>query len=256
RPDCAPLLIKRGDFVLIRTVAPFTLASDPSVDPVDSEQAVAAARNVRLTLGGGGDRRVILHAGKFIFDTANEDLLANLLPPLVYIAADDTSLGRIRALLTMNETEARQPGPASAFILVRLVELILVEILRSNRWQMGENSANLLAGLADPVTARALAAMHQDMARIWTLDELAALCGVSRTSFANKFRQVVGMAPITYLLHWRMAYAKDALRSGAKSISEIAFSIGFQSASAFTTAFTRAAGSSPKRFARQADRAE
>jgi hypothetical protein len=186
RPHCAPLLVRQGDFVLIRTVTPLTLASEASVDPVDSEMAVAAARNVRLKLGEGSDRPVTLHAGKFAFDMANEDLLAGLLPPLVHIAAGDTSLGRVRTLLAMNEAEARKPGPASEFIIVRLVELILVEILRSKEWRVGEEFTGLLAGLADPVTARALAAMHRDVAHDWTVDKLARLCGVSRTSFAQQ----------------------------------------------------------------------
>lgn len=255
RPQHPPLLIRQGDFVLVRTVTPFTLASEESADAVDSEDAVAAAQNVRLTLGKGPERPITLHAGKFIFDTANDDLLAGLLPPLVHIAADDMSSGRIRALLAINQAEASQPGPASAFILTRLVELILVEILRSNRWQVSEDNAGLLAGLADSVAARALAAMHGNVSHDWTLEELAKLCGVSRTSFANRFRRTVGMAPIAYLLRWRMAYAKDMLSRGTESIGEIAFAIGFQSASAFTTAFTRAVGCSPRRFALQTTRA-
>ncbi len=249
RPHCAPLQICQGDFVLIRTVTPFTLTSDVSIEPIDSETAVATTGNVRLTLGAGGDRPVTLHAGKFAFDTANEDLLSGLLPPLVHLAACDTSLGRVRALLTMNEMEAREPGPASAFIIVRLVELILVEILRTKRSQADEATTGLLAGLNDPVTACALAAMHRDVAHDWTVGELAKLCGVSRSTFATRFRTIVGTAPIDYLLHWRMALAKDALRCGERSSGEIAYAIGFKSPSAFSTAFTRAVGCSPKRFA-------
>ncbi|WP_158813311.1 AraC family transcriptional regulator [Methylocapsa sp. S129] len=250
RPNCAPLCIEQGDFLLIRTVTPFTLASDASVEPIDSEAAVAANGDVRLRVGSGGDRRVVLHAGKFTFDTANEDLLAPLLPSLVHLAAGDTSLGRVRALLNLNELEARQPGPASAFVILRLVELILVEILRSKRGLVDEAQTGLLAGLADPVAGRALIAMHRDVAHEWTVAELAKLCGVSRSTFAARFRSIVGAAPIDYLLAWRMALAKDALRRGAMTSSEIAFAIGFKSPSAFSTAFTRAIGCSPKSFVR------
>jgi AraC-like DNA-binding protein len=147
----------------------------------------------------------------------------------------------------MNEIEARQPGPASEFVIVRLVELVLVEILRTGPLRAGGEAT----GLADRVAAKALAAMHRDVARDWTVDALARLCGVSRSTFAARFRAVVGMAPIDYLLQWRMALAKDALSLGAKSVGAIALSIGFQSSSAFTTAFTRAVGCSPTRFARQ-----
>ena len=252
RPDCAPLTIRRGDFVLIRTVTPFALTSDAGVKPVDSETAVAATGHVRLSVGSGIDRPVTLHAGKITFDTANEDLLSPLLPHLVHLAASDTSLGRVRALLTLNEAEARQPGPASAFIIVRLVELILVEILRCKPLQVGDAQTGLLTGLADAVTSRALAAMHRDVAHDWTVGELASLCGVSRSSFASRFRKIVGTAPIDYLLQWRMALAKDALSRGEMTSAELAFVIGFKSPSAFSTAFTRAVGCSPKRFANRA----
>jgi AraC-like DNA-binding protein len=251
RPDCAPVFLRRGDFALIYTSTPFTLASDASVQPVDSEMAVAATQNVWLTLGSGADRPVSLHAGKILVDEANGDLLANLMPSLVHIESGDASLSRVRSLLTMNEMEARQPGPASEFVIERLVELILVEILRSNRLRVGEELTGLLAGLANSVTARALVAMHRDVAHGWTVGELAKLCAVSRSTFATRFRSIVGTAPLEYLLRWRMALAKDDLSRGTKSVSEIAFAIGFQSSSAFTTAFTRAVGCSPTRFARQ-----
>jgi len=252
RPGHAPVSLKQGDFALIYTSIPFTLASDISVKPIDSEAAVVASKNVRLRLGEGSDNAITLHAGKFLMNKANEGLLADLLPPLIHIKADDSSLERIRLLLKMNEMEVRQPGPASEFIIARHIELILVEILRANRTQMGEQVTGLLAGLADPMTERALAAMHRNVAHNWTVGELAKLCHVSRSMFAGKFRSIVGVAPMTYLLNWRMALAKDELSRGTKSVSEIAFAIGYQSGSAFTTAFTRATGCSPGRFAAQA----
>jgi AraC-like DNA-binding protein len=105
--------------------------------------------------------------------------------------------------------------------------------------------------LVHPVgcAAAALSAMHGDIARDWTVASLARLCGVSRSKFATRFRDIVGMAPIEYLQHWRMAHAKDELRLGTKSIGTIALAMGFQSLSAFSTAFTRVVGCSPRRFA-------
>jgi AraC-like DNA-binding protein len=248
RPDDAPVHIRQGDFFLIRTFTPFTMTSDPSIHPIDSETAVATAGSKRLKLGEGVDRPVTLHAGKFVFDTVNEDLLAGLLPTFVHIEGEDKSLDRVRVLLTMNENEARQPGPASEFIVTRLVELILVEILRAKPLHVDENQAGLLAGLTDPITMQALSAMHRDVAYGWTVAGLAKLCGVSRSTFATRFRQVVGTGPIEYLMHWRMALAKDQLARGARGIGEIGLAIGFQSSSAFSTAFTREVGCSPKRF--------
>jgi AraC-like DNA-binding protein len=249
-----PVLLQQGDFALIYTSSAFALASDASVTPVDSEKTVAGTKKMRLKLGAGRERPVTLHAGKFLIDDANAPLLASLVPALVHIASGDASRERIRSLLTMTEAEARQPGAASKFIIERLVELVLVEILRTQRLAAGDGTSGVLAGLADPVTERALVAMHRDVAHDWTVDELARLCAVSRSTFAVRFRAVLGTTPIAYLLGWRTALAKDHLIRGTKSISDIAFAVGFQSLSAFSTAFTRAVGCSPRRFARSANR--
>jgi AraC-like DNA-binding protein len=252
RPGRAPVRLARDDFVLIRASTPFTLASDPTARPVDIEAAVAGTGKTWLSLGEGEDSPMTLRAGRFVFDTANEDMLMELLPQLVHIAAADAASDRLRALLTMNESEFRRPGPGSEFVISRLIELILVEILRTPASRMGAENTGLLAGLADPIVARALSAMHGDVARDWTVAALARLCGVSRSSFAARFRDVVGKGPIEYLLRWRMARAKDELRLGKLSLGEIALAIGFRSSSAFNTAFSRAVGVSPRRFAASA----
>jgi AraC-like DNA-binding protein len=252
RPHTAPLHLQPGDFVLIRTTSPFTLTSDPSVQPEDSETIVATTNDPVLRLGSGTGPGAILRGGRFVFDTANEHLLTGLLPALVHIAHDDTSSWRLRSLLKLSETEAMQPGPGSDFLVSRLVEVILVEILRHEA-QPSDQETGLLAGLSDPITSRALSAMHGNVAHGWTVASLARLCNVSRSTFAAHFRSVVGIGPIDYLLRWRTAIAKDELRRGKQSIGEIALAIGFQSSSAFSTAFTKATGSSPRQFMAQAN---
>ena len=248
RPCAAPLLLRTGDFVLVRTSTPFTLASDSSVEPEESEAVVAATGDTSMKVGEGQGDPVALCGGRFLFDTANEELLTGLLPQVVHVASGETSSARVHALLAMNEAESRTPGPGSGFVIARLMELILVEILRSEALSGNPVQAGLLAGLADPVTAGALAAMHREVARAWTVAALARLCGSSRSAFATRFRTLVGTGPIEYLQQWRIALAKDELRRGTRTVGEIALDVGFQSASAFSTAFTRVVGYSPKRF--------
>ncbi|GLR55833.1 AraC family transcriptional regulator [Rhizobium indigoferae] len=261
RPGCAPLSLRKGDFVLLRTTLPFTLASSQEVEPLDSVAAVAAKREGRLKLGSGQETPISLHMGKFLFSTANEDLVTGLLPPLVQIPSRSPRLHRLHTLLTLIESEGRDPGPASEFIILRLIELALVEILRMPPSGLPEQATDptnrsLLAGLRDPVTAKAIRAMHENVGQEWTVESLARLCGVSRSAFATNFCAVVGIGPISYLLRWRMALAKEALKSGTARVEEIAFSIGYKSASAFSTAFTRAVGCSPSRFAERPSRSE
>ncbi|MFB4375018.1 AraC family transcriptional regulator [Agrobacterium sp. CR_3] len=254
RPGCDPIWLKKGDFVLLRTTISFTLTSNRDVEPLDSVAAVAAKREGRLRLGFGQERPISLHMGKFLFSTANEDLLTGLLPPMVQIPSHSPRLRRLHNLLTLMESEGRDPGPGSEFIIIRLVELALVEILRMPaadfpEQSLGAASPGMLAGLRDPVTSKAIRAMHENVGQDWTVEALARLCGVSRSSLATRFQSLVGIGPISYLLRWRMALAKEALRSGTARVEEIAFSIGYKSASAFSTAFARAVGCSPSRFA-------
>lgn len=251
--------LAQGDFVLLRTSRPFTLTSNTAVAPLDSVTAVAAKQGERLKLGFGQDRRISLHMGKFLFSSANEDLLTGLLPQMVRISSRSPKLRRIHSLLSLLESEGREPGPGSEFIMVRLVELALIEILRMRGPDLPDQhfdsaGRGLLSGLRDPVTAKALRAMHQNVGCEWTVEALASLCGVSRSAFATRFRTVVGSSPISYLSRWRIALAKAALESGTTRIEDVAFSIGYKSSSAFSTAFTRAVGCSPSRFAERSAR--
>lgn len=205
-------------------------------------------RSSTMRVGRGRTEPVIIRGGRFIFDTANEELLVNLLPPLVHVDVSKTKSARILALLSMNEAESDTPGPASDFIVARLMELLLVELLRGGALNVQPTKTGMLQGLADPVTARALVAMHGDPAKPWTTSKLARLCGCSRSAFNLRFTSIVGVAPMRYLRRWRIALAKDELRRGERSVAEIAFLIGFQSSGAFTKAFTRSVGCSPSRF--------
>ena len=249
RPDIEPVTLQAGDFALVRTSTPFTLTSDPSHEPEDSETIVATTGKTAMRLGDNTGPCTVLRGGRFVFDTANEEMLTALLPPLVHVSAGDNSSERLHTLLSLNESESSKPGPGSGFVIARLMDLILVEILRSEVLQLRPAQSGLFAGLADPVLAVALSAMHEHTAKAWTVGELARRCGTSRSAFATRFRTTVGVGPIEYLQRWRLAVAKDELRRTNRSVSEIALAIGFQSGSAFSTAFTRAVGCSPSRYA-------
>ncbi len=252
RPETEPLPLRRNDFILIRTVTPFSLTTAPELEPEDSEVLAARRRKgMGNKLGSGGENPVTLRGGRFVFDSANEDLLTGFIPPLVHIGAAESVSWRVRSLLNLNEAEFSNPGLGSSFIIVRLMEMILVEILRGQTLHVASEQGSLLAGLADPLTSKAMTAMHGDVANSWTVGSLARHCGVSRSTFATRFKGVMGMGPIEYLQRWRMALAKDELRRGKRGVGEIALTVGFQSSSAFTTAFTRVVGCAPTQFAQK-----
>jgi AraC-like DNA-binding protein len=250
RPGAEPMALRQHDFAFVRTSTPFTLASDPGAEPVGSDEIIAATGLSAMTIGDGtGATPTVLRGGRFVFDTANEALLTTLLPQVVRLnSADPRSSGHLKALLTMNEEESRSQAFGSQLFVGRLMELILLEALRQVTIDMDAQRTGLLAGLADPKIAPALTSIHADPLHPWTVTALAWLCGLSRSSFAHRFGGIMGIGAIEYLQEWRIALAKDALRSSNLTIGEIGLQVGFQSPSAFSTAFTRIVGCSPKRF--------
>jgi AraC-like DNA-binding protein len=114
----------------------------------------------------------------------------------------------------------------------------------------------LLRGLADTRIAAALRVMHGDPERSWTVDEVAQKAGLSRSAFFERFTRIVGLRPMEYLVAWRMALAKDLLRSRKMALDEVARRVGYGSASTFSTAFSRHVGQSPGRFARANEHAD
>jgi AraC-like DNA-binding protein len=132
---------------------------------------------------------------------------------------------------------------------VELAQLLFVQTLRAYLEQASEDDGGWLKGLGDEQLAPALNRMHAETARVWTLTDLAHEAGMSRTSFAVRFREVMGVPPLTYLTNWRMHLAERDLRAGA-SVAEVAAAIGYASESAFSNAFKRAMGVAPGRYRR------
>jgi AraC-like DNA-binding protein len=240
--------LEAGDFVLIPALPGFTMASDPSVKPKVMTDTSHAGALRHGTQDGPPTMRQL--GGWFHFDRTNAHLVTRFLPSLIHIQRDDPGATRLHRVVELisEETAARRPG--RDLILERLVEVLLVESLRFRPAEAASRERGLLAGLADPALARALRRMHDDVARRWTVAGLARTAGMSRAAFADRFTRTVGMPPMEYLLEWRIAIAKDVLRRDRTPLTEVAEMIGYQSASAFSTAFSRHAGCSPSGFAR------
>lgn len=255
RCEGAPVRLEQGDFLLLAGPPAFTFSSDVGEETgahvVDGERALAGAQANQLSLGSEGGTAVGLLAGHFSMEPENAGLLLDLLPTTVHLRADTDGAGRIARLLGLIGDEAGAGRPGASLVLTRLVEVMLVEALRGAPATPERPAANLLAGLSDPPVAAALHAIHADVARPWTVAGLAAEARVSRSVLAERFARRVGLTPFEYLLSWRMAVAKRALRHGDQPIAEIAREVGYGSTSAFSTAFSRVTGSAPGRYARR-----
>jgi AraC-like DNA-binding protein len=130
----------------------------------------------------------------------------------------------------------------------QLTQLLFIQILRAQLQAVDYKPAGWLRAIADPRIAPALRSMHGDPARSWSLNELAKACAMSRTTFAEYFRKVAGVAPLTYLTEWRMYLAERALREETEPVAVVARSLGYTSESAFSNAFKRFVGKSPKAY--------
>ncbi|WP_069880512.1 AraC family transcriptional regulator [Bosea sp. BIWAKO-01] len=251
-----PRRLARGDFVLMPAVPGFTIASDMEVEPLPFDADEAVARGAGDVRHGDAEREAEFKqlGGYFQLEPGNRGLFAGLLPGLVHIQATDPAAERLARMIDLITEEALANRPGRDLVVDRLIEVLLVEALRFHAERAGAAARpGLLSGLADPLLARALRQLHGDVARGWSVDALARQAGLSRSAFSERFNRKVGVPPMQYLIEWRIALAKAMLqRDAPPPLEAVAAAVGYQSASAFSTAFRREVGSSPSHFTRAA----
>lgn len=240
-----PLSLCRGDFVLIPSAHGFAMSSIEPMTPGAAESEPAALPNGEFRLGRqNGPPDVQLLIGHCAFDSPDAALLVSLLPQLVHVRGER----RLSTIVELVGDESRARRPARDVVLARLLEVLMIEALRSAAHTAA--SPGLLRGLADERLAVAIRHMHASMTRTWTVAQLAKEAALSRSAFFERFSRAVGVAPMEYLLAWRMAWAKHLLRGKEGGVAEVARRVGYGSASAFSVAFARHVGLPPMRYAR------
>ena len=246
-----PLVLDSGDFVLIPSARNFTMSGLESAAPADIDPAIASLLDGEIRHGrqdGPPDMRA--RVGYCVFGSPDAALLVSLLPQLIHIRNDP----RLEAIVQLVGDESRAMRPARDVIMEHLLEVLLIEALRSTTG--AALSPGLLSGLADERLRPAIHAMHESPTRRWTVAELARQAGLSRSAFFERFQRAIGVAPMEYLLAWRMALAKTMLRQQEAGVGEIAERVGYGSASAFSVAFTRHVGLPPTHFAQNETKIE
>ena len=248
REDGISFELEAGDFMLMAAPTNWSMAAFGGGIAVDFG---AVVEEPRLLLSAAHTTQVTrFMAGNFKFEAANRDLISTLMLPIVHVRGNEIAAARLGALLATFGNEAIADRPGRSLVLDRLLEVILIEALRYRPAEIGDAGRGLLAGLADPKIGRALRIMHADTSQPWTLVALAREVGMSRSALASRFAQIVGVPPIEYLANWRMTLAKSALATSEVPMTEIAEIAGYQSVSAFSTAFKRETGLSPSFYAR------
>jgi AraC-like DNA-binding protein len=246
-PD--PVALAAGDCFLLPSGRPFLLATDLAAAPVDAIALMTASRRTGgvVSINGGGDCFIV--GGHFAFGGSHARILLGALPPVVHLTKESDKAAMRWALERMRE-ELQEPRPGSVLVAEHLAHMMLVQALRLHLAEGPRGGVGWLFALADRQMGAAIGAMHDNPARRWTLAALAERVGMSRSTFAQKFKQTVGDSPMEYLTRWRMFIAGDRLTNSNEPVSTIALSLGYESESAFSTAFKRVVGCSPRQYGR------
>jgi AraC-like DNA-binding protein len=242
--DESPLVVEAGDFVLIPSMSTFSASSFevPFENEWQSEPVLLENGEHRNgSVSADADVRTLV--GFCQLTSPDSALLLTLLPKLVHIRGDL----RLSALVQLAIDEARSQRPAREVVLERLLEVLLIEALRSSNNAV--TSPGLLRGLADIRLAGAIRRIHESPEEPWTVALLAKESALSRSTFFERFSAALGVTPMDYLLSWRMALAKNFLER-KKTITEVATLVGYSSSSTFTVAFTRHTGMPPGQYSK------
>ncbi len=243
-----PVRLTAEDCIILPSGRPFTLASDLTLDPTEAQDVLADTRPGDIILhNGGGDFAFI--GTRFEVDSRKAGALLGTLPPLIHLH-DAEDCDALRWCIMQMMTEMRVSRPGGTLAARHLAHLMLLQAFRLHLSRQAGDRVGLLYALADAHLGKAIEAMHADPAHRWTLAELASRAGLSRSIFAQRFRERVGETPIGYLGQWRMMLARDRLTDGRESLGTIANALGYESENAFNTAFRRIIGCSPRRYAR------
>lgn len=254
----APVRLQAGDIVVFPQGDAHVMPSTPGLRPTRMDPAwVHATRNDPKPIALVFSTLNAFAAGAPTAEAPNRvacgflgcDLkpfnpLIAALPRLLHLPADDQDPWAVQAMQhAVKASQNRQPG-ANA-VLERLSEMVFVDAVQRHAERLPAQSTGWLAGLRDRHVGRALALVHAQPERPWTVDLLASEIALSRSAFCERFVRLVGQAPMHYLAQWRMQVAANLLRQSAAPVASIALDVGYESEAAFTRAFKRQVGEPP-----------
>jgi AraC-like DNA-binding protein len=248
RVEGQDLVLGAGEVVVLPRNDPHLMGSDLSLPPVLGRDIVQPPKDgglYSIHFGGGGKRTKMI-CGYLGCDSAEGNPVISTLPPVLRLNVGQGSAAEwIRSTFQYAAEEVTAGRPGSETVLAKLSELLFVEAVRRYAEALPVGQAGWLAGLREPRVARALALLHGDIARRWTVDDLGREVGLSRSALADRFNQLIGVPPMHYLVNWRMQVATQKLRNTNASIAQVANLVGYDSDAAFSRAFKKAIGVAP-----------
>ena len=253
-PDVEPLELRAGDLALVPHGLGHDLASTVDAGPgprVDLLPQQYLAEHYSI-LRHGGQGRAQLICGVVSFDDPAARELMRALPGILITGGDTLSVASsIRDTLRLMAGELARPQPGGEAVATRLADILVIQAIRAWLTTDLNTATGWLRALQDDRIGRALEAVHTEPGREWTLDRLAQVATMSRSSFGTRFTELVGEAPIAYLTRWRMNLAYARLRDENVTAARLTTELGYQSEAAFNRAFTRIIGHTPGSVRRQ-----
>src|SRR5579863_8061880 len=218
----------------------------PSIRLAEGDGFLLSPGTAHHLRSGAGEAATILVV-RFTFDETSGKSLADLLPALIHIPADQARSAALRTTLELLAAEAAAPALGSEMMIRGLAGVFFLHAVRAHM------ADGWLPALADPQIGAVLKAMHERVEHPWTVRALATLAGMSRSAFALRFKELIGQAPLEYLTRWRMYKAGRLLREDSRKLFEVATAVGYDSGGAFHKAFKRVLGMTPGEYRRGAD---
>jgi AraC-like DNA-binding protein len=249
-----PLRLAAGDVLVIPHGDPYRMASAPDLrsDLPDGavldffRQMTRASAPAVVTEGGGGRDRADVICGFLGCDTRPFNPVLEALPRLLILRRPAAStIDRLSPLIDLALTEAQERRSGTRWVLLHLSELLFVEVVRRYLDSLTSGTTGWLAGLRDPIVGQALALLHHRPSDVWSLERLAREAGISRSTLAERFTELVGQPPMRYLTRWRIQLACRLLCDDGAKVSAVALDVGYQSEAAFSRAFKAMVGTSP-----------
>jgi AraC-like DNA-binding protein len=246
--ESEPLSLEAGELVMLPRNDLHVMGSDLALRPVPGREVIQMPGRGQLwSMRHGGDgARTRIVCGFLGCDGPDTNPVIAALPAVVKLTLEPGAAAEwIRSTFRFAAEEVAAGRPGSETVLEKVSELLFVEAVRRHAERLPEGQTGWLAGLRDPHVARALALMHREVARAWTVDELGREVGLSRSALAERFIRLIGVPPIHYLARWRMQVAMQKLRGTGASLAEVADTVGYESEAAFSRAFKKAVGTAP-----------
>jgi AraC-like DNA-binding protein len=251
-----PTWLEPGDLALVPHGEGHRLRSAPDApapDILDLDLQPVSERYEILRHGGGGAATTLI-CGAVRFEHPAVDNLIAILPEVIRVrASDPLQSDWILSTLRLMAAEARELRPGGETVMTRLADVLVVQAIRAWIDTDPASRTGWLGALRDPQIGPAIAAIHRDPERAWTVGALADEVAMSRSGFASRFTELVGEPPMQYVTRWRMQVAHSALRDERATVGELASRLGYRSESAFARAFKRVIGVPPGAVRRAAE---